>query len=98
MLAAMQKELLEKARAFRDANTFRVESYDEFKKKLEDGGFFIAPWCQSRDCEEKVKEETKATIRCLPMDSNYQMIQEKGGCMVCGNTASSVRSIFARAY
>ena len=98
MLTAMQKELLERARAFRDANTFRVESYAAFKEKLEGGGFFVAPWCQSKDCENKVKEETKATIRCLPMDAQYQVIAEPGNCMVCETSGKSVRAIFARAY
>ncbi len=106
MLTAMQKELLERARQHRDANTFRVESYAEFKQKLEEpGGFFIAPWCGSKDCEAKVKEETKATIRCLPLDAQYQPLPEPGHCMACGSMQqsassgkSSVRVIFARSY
>jgi prolyl-tRNA synthetase len=98
MLAAMQKELLEKARAFRDANTFRAETYDQFKKDLtEKGGFFVAPWCQSKECEAKVKTETKATIRCLPLE-NYQKIKESGACMACGTAGKSVRAIFAISY
>jgi prolyl-tRNA synthetase len=98
-LDAMQKELLEKARAGRDAHTFRVENYSEFTQKLNDtAGFIIAPWCQSLDCEAKVKEETKATIRCLPLDDNYQPIAEPGKCIVCGVSKPSVRSIFARNY
>lgn len=102
-LAAMQKELLEKARAFREANTFELPGgtagYAEFKSKLENGGFFMAAWCQSKDCEAKVKEDTKATIRCLPLDSGYQPISEHGkGCMVCGSTEKTVRTVFARAY
>jgi prolyl-tRNA synthetase len=99
MLTAMQKELLEKARAFREANTFEITSYEEFKTKIEQpGGFFIAPWCQSKECEAKVKEETKATIRCLPLDANYQAMPHSAGCMVCGTTGKSVRAVFARAY
>ncbi len=98
-LAAMQKELLIRARTLRDESTHRVESYSEFQKKLDEtGGFFIAPWCQSKVCEEKVKEETKATIRCLPLDANYQPIVEPGKCMVCGSGSHSVRAIFARSY
>jgi len=102
-LAAMQKELLERARAFREANTHELPAgtagYAEFKAKLEGGGFFMAPWCQSRDCEAKVKEETKATIRCLPLDAAYQPISEAGkGCMVCGSAEKTVRTVFARAY
>lgn len=98
-LGQMQKDLLERARAFRDANTSRVESYSEFQKKLDEtGGFFVAPWCQSKDCEAKVKEETKATIRCLPLDDQYRPIPEKGKCLVCSSSAPTVRAIFARAY
>jgi len=97
-LAAMQKDLLEKARAHRDANTHRVETYTDFQKQIEEpGGFFVTAWCQSKDCESKVKEETKATIRCLPLDTQYQPIPEGAGCMVCGKKPS-VRAIFARSY
>jgi prolyl-tRNA synthetase len=57
LLATIQKELLERARAFRDANTLRVENYSEFGKLLDEtGGFFIAPWCQGKECEAKIKE------------------------------------------
>lgn len=102
-LGAMQAELLDKARAFRDANTFELPAgtagYAEFKSRIEAGGLFMAPWCQSRDCEAKVKEETKATIRCLPLDNECQPIAEEGrGCMVCGRTDGTVRTVFARAY
>ncbi len=99
ILGAMQKDLLDRARAFRDANTFRVESYAEFKNKIEEGGFFLAPWCQSPECEAKIKEETKATIRCLPLDADFQPHRESAACMICGKGASSaVRAIFARSY
>ncbi len=99
ILADMQKSLLEKARAYRDAHTFEITSYTEFKSKLEEpGGFFIAPWCQSKECEAKVKEETKATIRCLPLDAQFQPQPHLAGCMVCGQSGESVRAIFARAY
>jgi prolyl-tRNA synthetase len=102
ILASLQKDLLERARTFREANTHRVGSYDDFKQRIEEGGFFIAPWCQSRECEEKVKQETKATIRCLPMDDKFELISEPGKCMACGHAASggtpNVRSIFARSY
>jgi prolyl-tRNA synthetase len=98
MLAAMQRELLEKARSFREANTFSVDNYDQFKKELaEKGGFYKAPWCQSKECEAKVKTETKATIRCLPLE-NWQKIKETGACMACGTTGNSVRAIFAISY
>ena len=99
MLIQMQKDLLERSRKYREENTHTVETYVDFKTKLDSqGGFFNAPWCQSRDCESKVKEETKATIRCLPFDAAYQSIKEKAPCMVCGKAGQSLRAVFARSY
>ena len=98
-LLKMQSELLEKARAFREANTRKVSTYEEFKKQIEEGGFFIASWNGSREVEAKVKEETKATIRCLPLDSNYETIASNEPCMVTGEKSEKNRvAIFARAY
>ncbi len=97
-LAAMQKELLERARAFRDANTFRVEDYSDFKPRIESGGFFVGPWCQSKVCEEKVKEETKATLRCLPLNENHEPTREMNSCFICGAGAGQVQAVFARSY
>ena len=95
----MQKQLLEKARAFRDANTHRVETFEQLKKGLDEkGGFYVGPWCQSRESEEKLKEETKATIRCLPMDAEFNLIPEEGACVITGQKGNNVRAIFARAY
>lgn len=99
ILKEMQKGLLERARAFRDAHTFRVETYQEFQSKIEEpGGFFIAPWCQDGQCEAKIKEETKATIRCLPLDEKFQFISESGKCMICQSSKPAIRAIFARSY
>jgi prolyl-tRNA synthetase len=100
ILASMQKELLEKARKFRDDNTRRAESYADFQKALDsDGGFFIAPWCQDKTCEAKVKEETKATIRCIMLDEQFLPIKEPGKCMACASGAGKcVRAVFARNY
>ena len=99
LLIQMQKDLLERSRKNREENTHTVESYADFKVKLDSvGGFFNAPWCQNKACESKVKEETKATIRCLPLDQNYQPIPEKAPCMVCGTSGHSLRAVFARAY
>ncbi len=98
-LAAMQKDLLERARAFRDQNTFEIEDYADFRKRIEEpGGFFVAAWCQSKDCEAKVKEETKATIRCLPIGTDYRPIPAVGRCLACEGSGSLVRAIFARSY
>jgi prolyl-tRNA synthetase len=99
ILASMQKELLEKARKFRDENTRRIEDYAEFKKAIEEGGFFISPWCGDKTCEAKVKEETKATIRCIILDDQFNPVKESGSCMACGQGAGkAVRVIFARNY
>ena len=99
-LTSMQKELLERARSFRDANTHRVSTYAEFKTQLEEkGGFFIAPWNGDKASEAKVKEETKATIRCLPLDDAFQPQHTDEPCMVTGERSPSNRmAIFARSY
>lgn len=101
MLLQMQADLLAKAKAWRDESTYTASTYSDFKKQLDDrgGGFYLAPWCQSKDCEAKVKEETKATIRCLSLDAEFHVISEQGPCMVCGTVkADRVRAIFARSY
>ena len=93
LLAAIQTNLLEKARKFRDDNTFEVDSYEEFKQKIDNGGFFLAHWDGTAETESKVKEETQATIRCIPLDQN----EEAGFCMVTGKPSKG-RVIFAKAY
>ena len=99
LLKEIQITLLERARAFRDANTHQATDYADFKKKVaQDGGFYVAPWCQSKECEAKAKEESKATIRCLPMDEQYRTIPEKGPCLICGGGTERVRAIFAVSY
>jgi prolyl-tRNA synthetase len=98
MLSAMQKELLEKARALRDANTFRVDNYEDFKVRIEEGGFFVASFCLDKELEAKVKTETKATVRCLPLGPDFKPIPESAPCMVSGRTGNNVRAIFARSY
>jgi len=97
-LVAMQKELLEKALKFREENTIRVKTYDEFKSKIEAGGFFMAPWNQKKDSEAKVKEETKATIRCLPLGADFEPIKTDEPCMITGEKGNNVLAIFARSY
>lgn len=94
LLEDIQRNLFEKAVKFRSENTTKVDSYDEFKKLLDEkGGFFLAHWDGTKETEEKIKEETKATIRCIPLDN----LKEEGKCMVTGKP-SSQRVIFARAY
>jgi prolyl-tRNA synthetase len=93
-LKAMQHDLLEKARKFRTANSFHVDSYDDFKKKIEEpGGFFWAHWDGTRETEEKIAADTMATIRCIPFDRT----REAGKCMVTGKPSEG-RVVFAKAY
>jgi prolyl-tRNA synthetase len=94
MLKAMQTDLLERARRFRDANSFEVNSYDEFKKKIDSpGGFLWAHWDGTRETEDKIAAETKATIRCIP----FNRAKETGKCMVTGKPSEG-RVVFAKAY
>jgi len=94
LLDEVQNALFEAARERRDAATYEVDGYDEFKSRLEQtGGFLLAHWCGGADCEAKVQEETKATIRCLAFDQP----EEAGACMVCGKP-STKRAHFAKAY
>ena len=94
LLDATRAELLERARRFRDANSFEVNSYDEFKKKIEEpGGFLWAHWDGTRETEDRVAAETKATIRCIP----FPRPKEKGRCIVTGRPSEG-RVVFAKAY
>ena len=92
-LEDIQKSIYQKAFDFRAANTFEVNSWDEFTAKIEEGGFLSAHWDGSSETEEKIKELTKATIRCIPLDAK----EEAGKCILTG-APSSRRVIFARAY
>jgi prolyl-tRNA synthetase len=93
LLRDIQTALFERARKFRDENTFEVNSYDEFKKKIDEGGFFLAHWDGTRETEDRIAAETKATIRCIPFNRK----QEPGPCMVTGKPSAG-RVVFARAY
>jgi prolyl-tRNA synthetase len=95
LLGAMQSSLFERALKFRNDNTFRAHDYAELAKLLDDpGGFVEAGWCGDAACEARVKEETKATIRLLPLDR-----KDAGGapCVVCGKSARDI-AVFGRAY
>lgn len=93
LLNDIQENIYKKAFDFRTANTINVDSYDEFKVKIEEGGFIMAHWDGTPETEEKIKNETKATIRCIPLDGD----KTPGKCMVTGNP-STQRVVFARAY
>jgi prolyl-tRNA synthetase len=100
LLAEIQKSLFDRALEFRKANTAEPGDYAEFKKAIEKG-FAFSWWCGGGECEEKIKEETKATMRCIPLDQTLQGTvsgtSSGGKCVYCGKPASS-RAIFARAY
>ena len=94
LLKDIQDNLFNKAVSFRADNTTKVETYEEFKQVLDSkGGFILAHWDGTRETEEIIKEETKATIRCIPIDA----ISENGKCILTGKP-STQRVIFARAY
>jgi prolyl-tRNA synthetase len=94
MLGEIQKDMLEKGRAFLRASTRDATDYAAFKEQLDEfGGFFRAHWCGSPECEKRIKDETKATIRCIPLEGNH----EAGRCLLCGSQ-SEQWVYFARAY
>jgi len=94
LLDQIQKNLYSKALDMRETNSHRVDTWDEFKRVLDTtGGFIYAHWDGTAETEEKIKEETKATIRVIPLNNP----QENGKCIYTGKP-SSQRVIFARAY
>jgi len=94
LLDEIQQNLFTRALKFREEKTTRVDSYDQFKKVLDDkGGFVLAHWDGTAETEEKIKEETKATIRCIPLDQSA----EAGTCVFSGKPSVG-RVMFARAY
>jgi prolyl-tRNA synthetase len=92
LLEDIQKSLLERATAFRDANIHEPSDYETFKEVLKDGWAFTW-WCGNAECEAKVKEDTKATTRCIPLDQSGG----DGSCIVCGRHAAE-KVYWARAY
>jgi len=94
LMVTIQAQLLEKAKSYRSEHTTEVSSYEEFKKVLkEKGGFVSAHWDGTSETEERVKNETKATIRCIPIDTQFS----SGTCMVTGKP-SARKVLFAKAY
>ena len=93
LLEDIQANIFKKAYDYRAEHTTSVDTYEEFKEKIEEGGFILAHWDGTVETEEKIKEETKATIRCIPLEGDTT----PGVCMVTGKP-SARRVIFARAY
>ena len=95
LLKDIQKNMYEKALAFRDANVRKVDTWEEFKEEIQKGGFLLCHWDGTTETEERIKEETKATIRCIPVDS--YVCEEEGKCIYSGKP-SHRRVIFSIAY
>lgn len=93
LLEEIQANIYQKALKHRESMTYTVDTYDEFKEQIEKGGFILAHWDGTTETEERIKEETKATIRCIPLDGD----KTPGFCMVTGRP-SKQRVIFARNY
>ncbi|QNR24970.1 proline--tRNA ligase [Croceimicrobium hydrocarbonivorans] len=93
LLEEIQSNLLNKAKDFRESHSYTSDDWEDFKAKIEAGGFVWAHWDGSSETEEKIKAETKATIRCIPLDQQA----EEGKCVYTG-APSKGRVIFAKAY
>ena len=94
LLETIQADLFERAKQLRKDRSAVMDDYDEFKRRIEDGGFFHMRWCGSSECEARIKDETKATIRCLPFEGD----DDPGPCILGCGEAGGRRAIFARAY
>lgn len=94
LLEEIQQHMFHKASKFRDEHIFPCDDYDDFKKRVKDGGFFLCPWDGTEETEAKIKEETQATIRCIPFNVDQT---NPGVDMVSGKPAKH-KVIIARAY
>jgi prolyl-tRNA synthetase len=93
-LADIQSSLLQRARDFRDSNTYEVNSFEEFETIMKEGrGFIRANWCGSGECEDAIQGKTSATIRCIPFDGS----EPTGDCIFC-NEKGKYKAYFAKAY
>ena len=95
LLDEIQANIYAKALKFRDDHIVKVDTWDDFKAKIEEGGFLLCHWDGTTETEERIKEETKATIRCIPVDS--AVCEEEGRCIYSGKP-SHRRVLFARSY
>ena len=93
LLEDMQENLFKKALLYREQKTREVNDWEEFKKEIEKGGFLLCHWDGTTETELKIKEETKATIRCIPLENTLQ----EGKCVYSGRP-SKQRVVFARSY
>ncbi len=95
LMGAIQKNIYDKAYAFREANVRKCDDWNEFKEKIQEGGFLLCHWDGTPETEQAIKDETKATIRCIPIDSF--VCEEEGKCIYSGKP-SHRRVIFAISY
>jgi prolyl-tRNA synthetase len=95
LLDDIQKSIYQRAFDFRAENVRKVDTWDEFKEEIEKGGFLLCHWDGTAETEARIQEETKATIRCIPVDSF--VVEEEGKCVYSGKP-SHQRVIFARSY
>ena len=93
LMTDIQQNIFEKARKYRDEHVYECDNYEEFKQKVKDGGFFLCHWDGTAETEARIKEETQATIRCVP----FAYEQTPGVDMVSGKPAKH-RVIIARSY
>ena len=94
LLAKMQSDLFARAKKFRDGNSHVLDDYETFKQQIDEpGGFFWVHWCGECACEDRLQEETKATIRCIPFEGD----KDAGKCLLCGGK-SKQRVVVAKAY
>tara|TARA_B100000902_G_scaffold318953_1_gene311079 strand:- start:144 stop:1613 length:1470 start_codon:yes stop_codon:yes gene_type:complete len=93
LLCDIQNNLFSRAESFQKENTYVVDNFEDFKEKINLGGFVLAHWDGSTETEDKIKQLTKATIRCIPMDSK----EENGECVLTGKP-SRKRVVFAKSY
>ena len=93
LLDQIQDNIYRKALNFRETHTYTADSYDEFKKLIEEGGFIYAHWDGTSETELKIKDDTKATIRCIPLNNKL----EAGKCILTGKP-STQRVVFAKSY
>lgn len=96
LLEEIQINLYKKALNYRELNTIKVDTYEDFKAQLEKGGFILAHWDGTPETEERIKEETKATIRCIPFQADEESLQP--GVDILTGKPSQRRVLFARAY
>ena len=93
VLEDIQNSLFTQAKKFQDDNTYTIETYSEFKSIINKGGFVICGWDGTQDTEEKIKTETKATIRCITFDQDVNNLK----CIYSSNKAQ-YKVIFSKAY